>query len=208
MNQCWVCGGQATTHRNIGERTGIFFEPFKEDVQRCYCDSCFRKVMEQRRKDHAEYVRLKKKLMFERAVCILERQDLCIYDYKEAINAVREFAEEHPDKFDSAYEMIAAIILVDNEIECKPQYKVGDYQCDFCIPAWKVILEIDGDRHRHRKEYDSDRDKAIVAMLGEEWQIVRIKTEYLDMKADLLVEAIKEVIRHRIKKASQILHTD
>ena len=69
-----------------------------------------------------------------RALCILEKQDLCIYDYKEAIDAVREFAEEQPDKFDSAYEMIAAIILVDNEIECKPQYKVGVYQCDFCIP--------------------------------------------------------------------------
>lgn len=203
MNKCWVCGRQATKHRNIGEKTGFFFDPYREDVQRCYCDSCFKLVMEQRRKDQEEYIRLKKKLMFERAICILEKQDLCIYDYKEAIDAVREFAEEQPDKFDSAYEMIAAIILVDNEIECKPQYKVGKYQCDFCLPEWKVILEIDGDRHRYKKSYDSDRDKAIIAQLGNEWHIVRIKTEYLDLKADMLVEAIKGVMRERIRKASQ-----
>ena len=199
MRKCWICGRKATAHRNIGT-ADFCMMPFDERVQRCYCESCYNDVTEQYKRDMSEYLRLKKKLMFERAVRKLERQDLELYDYQEAIQAVEEFATEHPDKFDSAYEMMAAIILVDNEIACELQRKIGPYQCDFYIPSMKVILEIDGDRHKHRKEFDSKRDKAIKQELGPGWNVVRIKTDYLDQKADLLVEAIKSVIEERRKK--------
>lgn len=205
MQKCWICGETATKHRGIGEREGPFKDlvPFSERSQRCYCEKCYDMQTAQIKADMTEYVRLKKKLMFERAVRLLERQNLQLYDYKEAIDAVEEFFAENPDKFDSAYEVVAAIILIDNEIECKLQYKVGRYQCDFCLPAFKVLLEIDGDRHT--KERDSERDEAILQEIGYDWEIVRIKTEYLDQKADLLVEAIETVLRKRKRDRQKLL---
>ncbi len=202
MQKCWICGKEAVTHRNIGVREPLFSEliPFADDTQRCYCEKCFEDVMQQYKVDTAEYVRLKKKMMFERAVRILEKQHLDIYEYQEAIKAVEEFAAEKPDKFDSAYEMIAAIILIHHQIHCKLQFKVGKYQCDFCIPSIKVILEIDGERHKHKKDFDSERDLAIRKELGFGWEIIRIKTEYLDKKAEMLIEAIKAVLEKRRTK--------
>lgn len=188
MPKCWKCG-----NAEIALNESYVYD----GMQRCYCKDCLAEVSGQYKNDLKEYIRLKKKLMFERAVRIMERQSLDIYDYQEAIQAVEEFAREKPDKFDSAYEMIAAIILIDNEIECKLQQKVGKYQCDFCIPSMKVILEIDGERHDHKKRYDSARDSEIMATLGSGWNIVRIKTDYLDQKAELLVEAIKAVVAER-----------
>ena len=106
---------------------------------------------------------------------------------------------EKPDKFDSAYEVVAAIILVDNEIACELQHKIGKYQCDFFIPSMKVILEIDGDRHKYNQKHDTKRDAEIMRTIGRDWNIVRIKTTYLDQKADLLVEAIKSILEKRRK---------
>ncbi len=200
MQKCWICGKDAVEHRNIGERNAALlndFVPFSEETQRCYCQECFAKVTEESKRDTAEYIRLKKKLMFERAVRILERQGLDIYHYKEAIQAVGEFAEEKPDKFDSSHEMIAAIMLIDNEISCELQHKVGRYQCDFFIPSMKVVLEIDGEHHKSRKTYDTHRDAEIMRILGRDWNIIRIKTEYLEQKAEALVDAIESVLLKR-----------
>lgn len=202
MQKCWICGNAGALHRNIGERDPLFNDlvPFGEKSQRCYCEKCFNQVVQQNKKDMTEYIRLKKKLMFERAVRVLERQSLDIYDYQEAIQAVEDFIADKPDKFDSAYEIVAAIILVDNEIPCELQYKIGKYQCDFHIPSMKVILEIDGERHKGRKSYDTKRDAEIIRVLGRDWNIIRIGTEYLDQKADLLVEAMKTILEKRKKK--------
>ena len=200
--KCWICGKDGAAHRTIGELSGKLraFMPYTEKSQRCYCGECFAAVSEQYESDMRTYVTLKKKLMFERAVRILERQDLDIYKYQEAIQAVGDFVAEKPDKFDSSHEMIAAIILIQNEIQCNLQFKVGKYQCDFCLPELRVILEIDGERHKNRKGYDTERDAEIRAILGAGWQIVRIKTDYIEQKAALLPEAIESVLDHRHKR--------
>lgn len=195
--KCWICGNPATKTRAIGTNDGFTITPFEEHHQRCYCEDCFSSVMAEKAQDTHEYIRLKKKLMFERAVDILEHQNIDLYQYREAINAVQEFAAEKPDKFDSAYEMLAAIILVQNRVQCELQYKIGPYQVDFMLPCEYVILEIDGERHKHRKSYDSDRDKYIKSKLGQNWEIIRIKTEYLDEHADRLVTAIRRVCERR-----------
>ena len=196
---CWICGKPGAHHRGIGEREPLFGDlvPFEEKSQRCYCEECFKKTTEQYKKDMSEYVRLKKKMMFERAVRILERQCMNIYDYQEAIKAVESFTEEKPDKFDSSYEMIAAVILVQNEIPCELQHRIGKYQCDFYIPSMKVILEIDGERHKNKKIFDTKRDAEIMRTVGRDWNIIRIKTEYLDQKAEKLVEAIDAILYQR-----------
>ena len=142
-------------------------------------------------------IKLKKREMFRKACDLLENQNTNMYEYREAIDVVHDFLEDNVDKFDSSYEVLTAIILVHNRIYSKMQYKVGRYQVDFLLPDLLVALEIDGERHKHKKEYDSVRDKAIKKQLGEHWEIIRIPTEHLDKNAKKIPEAINKVLEYR-----------
>lgn len=209
MRKCWICGEEATVFPEIFQAGKEYWrykdygahptEYLESKRQRGYCALCAEKEEKRRQAEKKEYVRLKKSLMFERAVRLLERQPLDIYDYEEAIKAVGEYAEESPDKFDSADEIIAAIILVDNELDTKIHPKVGKYEVDFMLPTLKIVLEVDGYLHAGRLYFDNERDKAIRNELGHEWEIVRIKTEYLEKNAELLVEAIKTIKNEKQK---------
>lgn len=169
----------------------------EEYHQRGYCSECATKVAEQNRANKAEYVRLRKALMYERAVRMLERQNVDIYDYEEALKAVKDFSESNLEKFDSAEEMLAAAILIDNEVEIAVGKQIGQYTVDFYIPEMFVILEIDGHLHGNRVYYDNERDKELRAMLGAKWEVVRIKTDYIEQNAELLIEAIKAVYNEK-----------
>ena len=203
--KCWECGKEATHRRRIGTlpmwaEGNMDLITEKKQHQRCFCKDCFEKYAKQKREENELYIKLKKRRMFETALDTLEHQRIKMYDYEEAIKSVQEFLEEHPDKFDSSYEIIAAIVLIKNRVRCKMQYKVGDYQIDILLPDLFVALEIDGDRHVHRKKYDSERDMTIKMILGSEWEIIRIKTDYLDWHADRLLTAIKKVCDYRAFK--------
>ena len=195
--RCWKCGEEATSTRVI-EGTG--FERVERGVSpyyRCYCEKCKAEVDVEERRNRELYIRLKKREMFIRACDILEKQHTKMYEYREAIEVVDEFISTHPDKFDSSYEVLAAIVLVHNRIVSEMQRKIGRYQVDFYLPDLCVVLEIDGERHTNRKTYDTARDNAIKKKLGPGWDIVRIKTDYLDKDAKRLPEAINKVIDYR-----------
>lgn len=201
---CWNCGKVAEKtkpHWYYIEEFQTFDEYHQTDEihpwYRCYCKECYEKVKEQEEYELKEYVRLKKRMMFHRALNMLEKQNVRMYDYKEAIDVVEEHIAEHPDKYDSSYEVMAAIILVKNHIMTKMQYKIGKYQVDFLLPEIGVVLEIDGERHQYKKEHDRERDEFIKKELGYGWDIVRIKTNYLDKKATKLVDAINAVVDYR-----------
>lgn len=201
---CWNCGKVADRtkpHLYYSEELKAFDEYYlTKEVHpwyRCYCEECYEKVKEQEEHDLKEYIRLKKKMMYNRALNILEKQSVRMYNYKDAIEVVEEHITEHPDKYDSAYEVIAAIILVHNRIVSKMQYKVGRYQVDFLLPELGVALEIDGDRHKYKKDHDRERDRYIKNQLGCGWDIVRINTDYLDEKATKLIDAINAVVEYR-----------
>lgn len=191
MKKCWNCGKPAEVIST-------------KETGRCYCKKCdeFRKFI--LKKEDQEYVKLKKKRMLNSAIEKLEKQSLDMYRYKEAIDAVSEFLEEHPDKFDSSEEIMSAVILCHNRIKCIFQYKVLRYQCDICIPDWKVIVEIDGDRHASKRTSDNYRDIEIINELGDEWNIIRIKAELIDTKAENIIKAIKEVMKQRIKDGKAV----
>lgn len=194
---CWICGAEATETRAY---EGIFGDSMPKELSRytrCYCAKCKAEVDEREKADRELYIKLKKREMFLRACNILEKQNTDMYKYKEAIEAVEEFVDTHPDKFDSSYEVLAAIILIHNRIHCKMQFKVWRYQVDFCLPELFVLLEIDGDRHKYKKKQDSERDKEIKKALGPVWDIIRINTDYLDMNAKKLPDAIQKVIDYR-----------
>jgi very-short-patch-repair endonuclease len=112
-------------------------------------------------------------------------------------SVIQEYLMENLDKFDSSYEVMAAIILIHNRVRIKTQFQICGYQVDFLLPDDHVILEIDGDRHKYNKTYDSKRDKHIKDALGPDWEIIRISTECLDMKATKLIDAIEGVLDYR-----------
>lgn len=193
---CWICGKHATTTRSVFDGFGWSKPPVSE-YHRCYCDKCLKDLEKKESEERKLYIKLKKREMFRKAVNLLEKQDTNMYEYREAIEVVRDFIEDNVDKFDSSYEVLTAIILVQNRIYAKMQYKVGPYQVDFLLPDLMVVLEIDGERHKHRKDYDSVRDKAIKKELGPHWNIIRIDTDNLDKNAKKIPEAINKVLEYR-----------
>ena len=194
---CWICGAPATESRAPVYTYGKHKEQIIDRFYRCYCSKCMKEVTEQEESELNEYIRLKKREMFKRALATLEAQSTDMYEYRDAIDVVDDYLSEHPDKFDSSYEVLAAIILVHNRIYSKMQYKIGRYQVDFLLPELFVVLEIDGERHTYHKGRDTKRDIQLQQMLGDGWDIIRIKTDYLDKDAKKLPEAINKVIEHR-----------
>ena len=194
--KCWICGKTATKTRPINNGFG-WVEPPLSEYRRCYCDNCYKEFEQKELEERKLYIRLKKREMFRKAVHLLENQHTNMYEYKEAIEVVQDFIEDNVDKFDSSYEVLTAIVLVQNRIYSKMQYKVGKYQVDFLLPDLLVVLEIDGERHKHKKEYDSVRDREIKKMLGPHWEIIRIDTDNLDKNAKKIPEAIDKVLEYR-----------
>ena len=162
-----------------------------------FSKKCLKEIEKKESDERKLYIKLKKREMFRKAVNLLEKQHTDMYEYREAIEVVRDFMEDNVDKFDSSYEVLTAIVLVQNRIYSKMQYRVGKYQVDFLLPDLLVVLEIDGERHKHRKDYDSVRDKAIKKQLGPHWEIIRIDTDNLDKNAKKIPDAINEVLKYR-----------
>ena len=189
---CWKCGKK---------KAGYSVSPLRMDyvnAPRFYCADCYEEIEAQRAADLTEYVRLKHKIMFERAVRQLERQRIDMYEYKEAVDAVEEFFKEKPEKFESSDEIIAAIVLTHDRVKMKWQYKIGNHRVDCYLPELKIVLEIDGHLHQYHKQRDSKRDIEIKEELGKGWEVVRIPTKYVEENAKQLLKAIIRVREDKI----------
>lgn len=196
--KCWVCGAEATKTMVIDMVYGCAWMPREPSPEsRCYCDKCYEEVKAQTKADEQEYVRLKKKAMYDIALHRFEMQRADMYKLKPSIDKVEDYLFNNLDKFDSSYEIMAAIVLIDAGVKFQLQKKILKYQVDIYIPSHKLIVEIDGDRHKNRKNYDSKRDEEILDEIGYEWNIIRIPTECLDKHATKLVKAIDHVAKYR-----------
>ena len=198
--KCWICGKEATTSRPISGNTSIGFthEITKPNPnKRCFCEKCFKEYKKSLDDKKTQMVILKKELMFENAMDLLEHQGYNFYKNKEAIEVVQEKLQADPDKFDSSYEIVTAIILVSNRIYSKMQYKVDTYQVDFLLPDYHIVLEVDGERHRYSKGKDSVRDEHIKHYLGSDWEIIRIPTDLIKKDASKIPTAIEKVLEYR-----------
>lgn len=185
---CWICGKPASKT----SRHSVFID----ERYRCYCRECFKKVIDEYEKENELFIYLKHKRMLEKALLILENQQVNMYKYKEAIDAVSDHLKENPDKYDSSYEILAAIILIQNRIKVKMQYHVGKYCVDMFLPEMNIILEIDGERHRSNSTKDTKRDAEIKNIMERKVDIVRIKTDFLDENAQRLPKAIEYVHKY------------
>lgn len=211
--KCWKCGKEIEYDltmvrlqlKNSTKKYTKLSDTPSHVYKRVFCETCGHEFTKEKERIKEEYINLKIKTLFERAVGNLEKQELDIYKYEEAIKAVEEYAIENSEKFDSSYEMIAAIILIKNRIEVKMQYKIGRYRVDFYLPDYECILEIDGERHSAKQVHDSKRDVKIRELLGNEWEIIRIPTKYLDENAKMLAKAVIELKKdkQRIRAKNQ-----
>ena len=201
--KCWICGKpnakctrHITTEYNLYNNLEVR-KAVRTEHQRCYCEKCFEEVKKQLKEENEQYILLRRKRLFERALDTMERQRINFYKYEEAIKTIQEYNIENDGKFDSSYEIMAAIVLIQNHYHIKPQTKVGRYQVDFMLPEDKIILEIDGDRHKGKKGSDSVRDEKIRNELGADWEIIRIPTELIDQDVTKLPKAIENVLDYR-----------
>ena len=179
--KCWTCGKEIS---------------YSDSDVRQYCDECEEKHTAELKHDKELYTILKKKVMFERAMDLMEKQGCKMGKYRSATIVVQKYLYANPDKFDSADEIVAAVVLIKNGLQIKTQVKIGKYQVDILIPSLNVALEIDGIMHK-LKLCESERDRYIESELGPEWDVIRIGTNHIEKKADKLVEAIQALKEYK-----------
>ena len=162
------------------------------------CDECKEKEDQYNNELKEQYRILGNKLKFKRAIEILCKQpNMNIEKYKEEIETIREYIEKFPTKFDSAHEVVAAIILLSSRINIKIQASINDYKVDFMLKDEFIILEIDGERHRSKLDYDFKRDVEIRNILGSEWEIIRIETKYIESNVEKLYDVLLDIYSYR-----------
>lgn len=182
---CWRCG----------KTIRIPYEP----NERVFCVSC----KNEHRKEHKEliqkYSKLKIQVMYENALRIMEKSNAYMYEYKDSAEKILQYALENDYTFESSYEMITAIVLSEYNYEFEINKTIKQYRVDFYIPELKVCLEVDGNTHEYKAIYDNRRDIELRQFLGNEWEIIRIPTKYIDKNPSMIPQAIEEIKKAKIE---------
>ena len=186
--KCWECGA------DIVKSFGVM------DIQSGrYCLDCCRSHTKQYKETVAEYLRLKNKVMFERAMRTMERAYVDMTKYKRYAKAVEKHSAEFPDLYKSSDEIVAAVIMLETGIDFEMNFKVGQFIADMYIKEWKLIVEIDGELHEGQELKDSNRDMKIRQLLGAEWEIIRIPTKYIEQDPVNIPEAVQALAKQKRK---------
>lgn len=182
--KCWMCG------RSI--------EFYTEPIERVYCNACKIRKNNKHKELIREYAALKVRIMHENALRIMEKSQKCyMHEYLESANRIYEMALDNTEAFMSAHEMIVGMVLDNYGIGYESNHKILNYRVDFYIPEFKVFLEVDGDQHRHRFDYDNKRDIQIRKELGSEWESIRIPTKYIEENPEKIPDAIEEMAKEK-----------
>lgn len=180
---CHICGASVP---NWGYRRNIKYT----------CENCRNKLIEKAREDKNEDL---KKRRFENAIKRLSKV-VEIEKYKNAISNIEKILYTR-GWFQSTEEIMVAIELKKRNVKFIHQYKIENYKIDFLLPEIKVILEIDG--VFHNKEKDENRDEILKYKFGDEWEIIRIKTDLINENISKLTKAINRIVAYRKSKKIQ-----
>lgn len=171
-----------------------------EPMERVYCEKCKKEHIEKHKQIVREYTRLKLEVMHENAMREMEKSYNCyMNEMIESAEFVRKMEIESPESFFSVFEIITAIVLIDNGIDFKINHKILNYKVDFFIPDKCVCLEVDGDFHKYSLAKDGKRDVEIRNELGEKWETIRIPTKLISENPNKIIETIDRVYKE-IKK--------
>lgn len=187
---CWKCGKQIKP---------LFGVQYKGR----FCDDCYEEHASDYKATLTEYLSLKTRVMIERAFRFMEKAGCNMTEYKKAAEAVKRHAEENPEQYKSAHEVIAAVVLLKNGYDISMNHKIGRYMVDLYLPEKKVCVEIDGEYHNGKELQDSHRDTVIRQTLGEEWEVVRIPTKHIEENPDKIPDAISAIYEMKKKLRKQ-----
>lgn len=157
------------------------------------CDKCRQMILERKLNDtlSAKEKRLKTAIKRISKVAKIEY-------YKDAIAWVNKNLDR-PGWFQSTEEIMVALELIRRKVKAYHQVKVFDYHVDFVLPEMKVALEIDGVIYHgpERKNMELIRDEVIVDKLGAGYEMIRIRTDCINMNITKLLPAIRAVLKKR-----------
>lgn len=103
-----------------------------------------------------------------------------------SIKLLKRFARRHRKTF-WYYERLFKRELLRLGIKHKHQRIVGPYIVDFCIPEMNLIVEIDGDSHIGKEEYDTIRE---TFFWDYGFKVLRLPNEHLKRDLDSCVQRL------------------
>ena len=118
-------------------------------------------------------------------------------DMSKYVKPVKERVMNGIDNFSSMPEVVVAIQMERIGLKYETQKDIAGKKADFVIPEIKIILEIDGELYHTDEDKSFLRDRQIMAVVGEEWEIVHIHTEEVPMYTWNLREALPFVVTQR-----------
>ena len=184
--KCWVCGEVIEpTYQDTDIMSGRF------------CKKHWLDHTKEHKQIVSEYLKLKNKIMFERSMRRLENSGVNMTEVQRECEAVKNHSADNPEQYKSSDEMVAAVIMLNAGVDFEMNRKIGKFIVDLFIPDWRVILEVDGERHENRLLYDSKRDAEIRKYLGDEWEIIRIPTQYIEQNPKKIPEAIQALAKQK-----------
>jgi very-short-patch-repair endonuclease len=74
----------------------------------------------------------------------------------------------------------------------RKQHPIGRYIVDFCCFESRLIIEVDGDVHDGREEYDRNRD---AFLSGGGYSVLRFRNDEVLQRMDSVIEAIRSAAR-------------
>jgi very-short-patch-repair endonuclease len=184
--KCWICG------KDIVESFGAM-----DIMSGRFCKEHWREHQKQYKQTVTEYLKLKTQIMFERAIRLLENTGINMTDIKREAQAVQKHSVDSPESYKSSQEMVTAVIMLKAGYDFELNYKIGKYIVDMYLPDLKLIVEVDGERHDNRKLQDSKRDTELRRMLGDEWEVIRIPTQYIEQNTAKIPEAVTALAKQK-----------
>lgn len=162
----------------------------EKQTDRYFCEECLEKHKKEHKELIEEYTKLKDEVMYENALRLIEKSKVDINKYIKSAKSIKKAMNKQVGTFRSADEIVTAIVLSANELPFEPNKRIGKYITDFFIPELKVCLEIDGSTHNYTTKRDCERDITIRNILGREWEVVRVKTKYIEKNPEDIVASI------------------
>lgn len=96
-------------------------------------------------------------------------------------------------RFNSTDEICVALQCEKEKIKYYPNFRIGQYSVDFLFPELKIIFEVDGEMYHSDSERDFIRERGIMHVVGEKYEIVRLGTMYIPR---LILLNFKESLSH------------
>jgi very-short-patch-repair endonuclease len=79
-------------------------------------------------------------------------------------------------------------------LQFRRQHPLGPFILDFCCPAHRLVVEVDGDVHAEQVEYDADRTQHL-ERFG--YRVLRVRNDEVLTDMPAVLEQIKSAARSR-----------